>query len=413
MSSTVSATVPERPRQANSSLSHALVAIAIISFLIKCAMAYLTYGTNDASTWQMDVVKVSTQGVAALYRDGVQYVSRGHLSQAQVFSHPPSMIHMLLFFNVLAGLTGLPIQFWMRLFCAMADGLSLIVVWKIADRSPLLQISTKALMLLAASPISIMISGFHANTDPIMISLLLVSVYLVELSAPATAGVFFGLALSVKVVPVLCGLTLLLYLPCLKSRLRFLVVAVAVFAAAGLPYFALEPLVVLRAITSYNGQPWMAPVLLGAIGIGPAGHKIIFFLLLIAISIGMNIGRIRLPLFAQVGTIFAFFLAFAHGSAVQYFAWGVPWVLTLGIPATLSYYAVPGMFMAALYTHWSGGFRWNYADADSRGLGNAGGLLLLAAWITVFVIFVLYVRMVLRWQAPGRARERGDIDGGA
>src|SRR5438874_5090104 len=96
-SSAVDGTVPEDKRHANSSLLRALVAIALASFLIKCVMALLTDGTNDASTWQMDIVKVSTEGIAALYRDGVQYVSRGHLSHVQVFSHPPSMIHVLFF----------------------------------------------------------------------------------------------------------------------------------------------------------------------------------------------------------------------------------------------------------------------------------------------------------------------------
>ena len=52
-------------------------------------------------------------------------------------------------------------------------------------------------------PTSIMISGFHGNTDPLMIALLLLSVYLIEADAPSwIAGATMGLATNVKVVPV-------------------------------------------------------------------------------------------------------------------------------------------------------------------------------------------------------------------
>ena len=35
-------------------------------------------------------------------------------------------------------------------------------------------------LLLAVAPISIMVSGFHGNTDPLMVFLVLLSVYLLE-----------------------------------------------------------------------------------------------------------------------------------------------------------------------------------------------------------------------------------------
>ena len=48
-----------------------------------------------------------------------------------------------------------------------------------------------------------MISGFHGNTDPLMIAPLLLSVYLIEADAPSwIAGAAMGLATNVKVVPV-------------------------------------------------------------------------------------------------------------------------------------------------------------------------------------------------------------------
>jgi len=57
---------------------------------------------------------------------------------------------------------------------------------------------------MALSPVSIMVSGFHGNTDPVMICLVLLSIYLVESGRPAwLCGAIFGMAMWIKIVPVI------------------------------------------------------------------------------------------------------------------------------------------------------------------------------------------------------------------
>jgi hypothetical protein len=371
-------------------------------------MAFCTLGTIDVYTWRADILKASAEGVAALYRDGVQFSSHGNLFNAQVFSHPPSMIHVLQAWHLLEIHGHLPLQFWMRFSCALADALSLLVVWKIGKQNPSLRIAPAGLALLAACPLSLMISGFHGNTDPIMILFVLASVYFIERRCWAVAGAFFGLAMCIKIVPVILLIAFVLYLPTWNSRFRFAVLSLSVFVAAGMPFWIADFSAIVHALAHYNGDPWLTSRVLAYAGVSAAMHKAVFFALLAALSVAMNIRR-RIPLFAQVGAIFAVFLAFAPGFSVQYFAWEVPWILFAGTGATLAYYVVPGAFLARLYTVWCGGLPWYAADQAHAKMGYALGLLFVAAWITIYALAAIYpvkvFRLVTSNTQPGSIRQ--------
>src|SRR5579871_3714975 len=208
--------------------------VLAVVFLMKCAMALFTYGTLDVTTWRADVVAAKTVGVTALYREGVHYAVRGVPYPAQLFSHPPSMIHVLRFWDALESLTRLPLQFWMRLCCALADLGTVLVIWKLSLRSQVLMIDAKKLILLAACPISIMVSGFHGNTDPIMVFFLVLSVYFVQTERATLAGILFGSALCIKIVPVIYALCFVLNIGNVRARARFVASAGMTFALAGM-----------------------------------------------------------------------------------------------------------------------------------------------------------------------------------
>ena len=67
-----------------------------------------------------------------------------------------------------------------------------------------------------------MVAGFHGNTDPIMVSLLLLSVYLVETGRGEwLAGAAFGMAMNIKILPLLLAPAALLSLPGTRRRIGF------------------------------------------------------------------------------------------------------------------------------------------------------------------------------------------------
>jgi hypothetical protein len=370
-----------------------LLITAMASFFLKCAMALATFGSLDVYSFNRFVpISYQPGGVASLFRNGIHLVVRGHDFGIQYFSHPPSMIHVLRLWYWMGGQTGLPLQFWMRFYCAIADLVSLIFLWELSRRMPALRIKPVMLVIVAASPISLMVSGFHGNTDPIMVCFLLASVYYVESKAPIMAGVLFGLAMCIKIVPIIFALAVLMYLPTVASRLRFALSAGFVFVGAGLPFFATDTAAILHGFAFYNSGMSAAAVILGALGISLSAHKLVWLIVLIPLSIWMNVKRDRVPLFVQFGVITSYFLALSPGFGLQHLVWAVPWIACLGLTATLAYSVIPGAFLCLAYTVGSGGFPWYAADHAEAGLGPLGTPLILACWLTNLFIFCIFLR---------------------
>ena len=384
-----------------------LVITLFAAFVLKTAIAYLTYGTNDITTFQLDLSKVQAKGAVALYREGVQFTSpAGLLWPLQVFSHPPSMIHVLEFWGMLAALTHLPLQFWMRFTCALADAGSVWVVWRMGNELPALRILPSTLIALAACPATILISGFHGNTDPIMIFLVLVSVYLIEARrAPVMAGIFMGLALSVKVVPAILIPAALLYLPGWNARLRFACFAGAVVFATGLPLTATDPWLILRSITSYASLPSVWLRLVTAFGISLLANKAVFLAAVLLLSSGMNRSRPRFPLFAQCGLLMTFTLFCGPGFGVQYLAWPVPFVACLGLSAAVMFYIAAGSFLFVAYNYWAGGLPW-YAAYAVDGMPHTKTQFMVRLSFELFcwcVIGITLLKFISAWRNQSAA----------
>jgi hypothetical protein len=361
-------------------------------------MALFTYGTLDVTTWRKDVAAVKNGQAAELYRVGVQYPVHGRPYPAQIMSHPPSMIYVLLFWDQLENLTGLPLQFWVRFACALADAGTVLFVWRLSLRRPGFTIDAKALILLAACPVSLVISGFHGNTDPIMVFFLVASVYFVEAGKASIAGLFFALALCIKVVPILFALCFILTIGGVWPRVRFFAISAATFVIAGMPYLAHSWRDMVHVFATYTSQPWLAALLFDSLGISSSAHKVVFWVLTIGLSIFMNIPSKRVPLFIQVGAVTVLFLAIAPGFGVQYLAWAVPWVAGLGVWNAAIYYFLPGAFLARLYTIWCKGLPWYAADDTSSRPFDDGMFVVLfwLTWVAVWWILSMFIRPVAR-----------------
>jgi hypothetical protein len=76
--------------------------------------------------------------------------------------HPSAGLYGL---GILQDVSGLPLTFRMRLLCALADIGTVAVVWLLIRRTG----TTGLIVLLALSPTSARVSGFHVNTDPMMV----------------------------------------------------------------------------------------------------------------------------------------------------------------------------------------------------------------------------------------------------
>jgi len=116
----------------------------------------------------------------------------------------------------------------------------------------------------------------------------------------------------------------------------------------------------------------------------------------------MNRAQTKPPLFLQCGLVAFLFMSLTPGFSVQYLAWLVPWVVALGAGATLVYYLTSGVFLFVVYTFWSHGFPWYFANAWSVDAPWPGWMLYLEllCWVSVVWITAVYVNAVYRRSLP-------------
>jgi hypothetical protein len=399
------ATPVRRPRER----SWVLIAAAAFAFVLKTTIAFTTYGTNDVTTFERDLAKLKRQGAATLYREGITYTSAERTRyKNQPFIHPPFILTVLRTWGWLAKLTGLPLGFWLRFTSSMADVLSLVLVARLLKRLPRLKDTNLGLLAMALCPVSIVISGFHGNTDPLMIALVLLSVYWLETRrALWMTGAAMGMALSIKIVPVIFIPAILLYLPRMRERWRYLAAVATVFVLASLPYLVRDPILIGKTLLSYSSTPglWGFSVLSVFFRDSAtwgwlfrsyaAGGKILMLAAILCLSIAINLRSNKPPLLLQCGAVVFLFLFLTPGFAMQYLAWLVPWVLALGIWPALVFYAMSGVFVVIVYNDWCGGFPWYAADALFRPWEVGHAMLGLLCWAAVAVMLALYLKQLI------------------
>src|SRR5947207_1263342 len=170
--------------------------------IIKLYLAVSTQGSLDALGFLDHLQKIRELGIGA-------YRVRGAFNNP--FNSPPAMIHMIKLWGWLADSTGLRFQFWLRLPSILADTGTFILVALFLRKLWPTRTSFGVLFALAVCPSSILISGYHGNTDSLMMFLVLLSIWLVETDRRHwLAGTVFGLALCVKVMP-LCFIPALFF----------------------------------------------------------------------------------------------------------------------------------------------------------------------------------------------------------
>lgn len=373
---------------------------ALIAFAVKITIALTTYGTNDVSYWAWFLERLHESGGVGLYH------STDPSNGTKFFNHPPFMIRALQVMNWLTVTTGVPFPFWLRLPAIIADLGSLLLVWRLLAPRLGRALSPLALLLLALAPPSIMIAGFHGNTDPVMIAFVLLALYLLDRRYPPwLAGIAFGMSLNIKIVPVIFVAAIILHLPDLRRRLGFLVATGLTFLLGSLPFLLQDPIFIVKQVFGYGSfsgfwgisrlltrylppDAWAIEayanqgkyVALGAVG---------------SASLWLHLRHRATPLFRRCGLLAFIFLALSPGFGVQYLAWLIPWVVVLGAPATALFYATSGLFLFLVYTYWSQAFPWYHADAVSLGLwqGPTIGVELLC-WAMILALIVVQLRQI-------------------
>ncbi|HYP07914.1 MAG TPA: glycosyltransferase 87 family protein [Bryobacteraceae bacterium] len=360
-----------------------MILTSAAAFLCKLSLAFFTIGTNDIHTWETFHVRYETAGVETLYRDGVHVP--GPTPHWQPMNHPPFAITLLRIWGTSESITGLPLRFWLRATAALADLACIVVLRRLFPHRRYLP----ALVAFSVAPGVIFISGYHGNTDTMMIAAVLSAVYFATIGAPGKAGFAFALATCIKILPVFLLPAFLLFFPDWRKRVRFLAVCTVAVFALSMPYFWEAPVTIVKALISYRSVVgvWGLSRLLG-------GGYSAYGLPILCIGVGVitwRCHRAKAPLAVTCGAVLAMFLALAPGFGVQYLAWLCPWVIALRTAPAIAFYAVTGAFLFAIYTDTAAALPWYFSDFILRpSMTKRTATLAMLSWISVLLVMMLY-----------------------
>jgi len=371
--------------------SNRILFIALIgATLIKLYLALTTEGSLDAAGFLDHLHKIREFGVGA-------YRVRGALDNP--FNSPPPMIYLIRTWGWLTDHTGIRFAFWLRLPSIIADIGSFLCVGAFLEKESPTAKRFPVLVALALCPTAILISGYHGNTDSLMIFLVLLSIYFVETDKPRwQAGVVFGLALSVKVMPLCFIPALFFYLKDLRTRAQFFCAATFTFIVCSLPYLAQDPKAIwasvfgygsiyghwgwsLLAVLTFPTRPTYLHEPFDVQGSHAVFAQILKFLTIAAIlivSLWLNRREKNPSLFVQSGLITAIVLFMAPGFGVQYLVWLVPFVAALGSRMTFTYYTLSASYLLIAYLCW----------ASLVCFPRVALFLTLICWLLIFMLIV-------------------------
>jgi hypothetical protein len=375
----------------------AIILVAAIAFTAKLLLALKTYGTNDVYTYERFALWSRYFG-ADLYKI------------APDLNHPPSMLHILSALLWMSEHTQLPFHFWIRFPGILADVGSLWLVCRIlgpriAERSVWI-----AVLLIAIAPTNILISGFHGNTDPIMIFFVMAAVWLAGYrDKPAAGGAAYGIALCIKVAPVILVPVLFLSLEGIRKRTAFFLATAAVTAIAWSPYLYQQPAAVIHQVFGYKssyglwGFSWLFREFANAwpasqwINNGFSRFGSVFVVTaIVALSVWMNRLTRKPSLYAQVGMVFLLFFTATSGFAVQYLAWLTPWIAELGALPVALFIVTGSVFLLVVYNYWNLGMPWHLAIAYPW---SSHQYFQVLCWISVLLLTFAAWRQVRRGEA--------------
>jgi uncharacterized membrane protein len=387
-----------------------IIAAALAGFFLKVAIAYNTFGTNDVASFYMFAGSLRDHGLEWTYRNGVVF-----FSNFPVFNHPPLTAYYLelidnLSKNPFLREYGLTFPLLLRLPGIIADLVSVFVLIRIRQFTPRLRIPNWAMLLFALSPVSVMVSGFHGNTDSILVMFLLLAAYACLRERPVWCGIFFALSCQVKIIPFLLVPIFWFFWQPRQAAMRFILPGALVTAALWIQPLLQFPLLFFRNVFSYNSfwGSWGISYWFKLTGWSqfqggffnlPVGTMIVVWALkaIIVCSVFAIAWRRRhfaeREFFDSLAYAWIIFFVLAPGVCPQYLVWPAPFVLLLS-PVLYGWFTIASsVALFCFYNSLTGGLPWYIGIARNSDHFGQPALWALLPW------FILIVGMIFFWKS--------------
>jgi hypothetical protein len=393
-----------------------VVALALVAAVVKSFIAVSTKGTADVETFRGFARAIRAQGPIDVYSDPTPALAH--------YNHPPLAGWMLVGLNWL-NTHGLSFATAIRGPAILADIVTTVLVFELVRRHRSLRQATIAGALVAFSPVLIIISGYHGNTDAVFVMLAMASFFLLVTNRSGLlAGMAFAAAVSVKLVPVVL-LPLLILVAVRAGRRRawgFLIGGAALFAVVWGPVLLRQWPAFDHKVLQYGGWGWPwwgVPELVFFAGAPQSWVEFLvgtgrFIALVLSAGAPLALAWRRpgatIPAF---GLCLAMFLLLSTASATQYLAWAAAAVFLVTVWGGALYNATAGAFLVIIYSHWNDAPFWRWDRAYTQPITIPEAIMGEVVWATLLVVVVVGF-----WPHRGRAspdddREDRDHEGTA
>ena len=340
--------------------------------------------------------------------------SNGLTKNSISFNHPPVTAYYLRAIYHLDHLPfcrayGLTFPFLIRLPGILADFIVVLALLWIAKNDTRVRIPPWALALFALSPVSLMITGFHGNTDPVMVMFLVLAAISTLRNKPLLAGVFLALSCQIKVVPLLLFPVLFFFWSAHRATLSFLVSFAVTSALLWIEPLTKFPVLFLHNVLSYGSfwgiwgiTYWLRLTNLPQFSVvsfhdlPPWENIIVIALKLFIIAAVLMIAwrRRKLDSRAMIDSLsycWIIFFVFSPGICVQYMVWLAPFVL-LSSPAVYGWLvATSSLFVFFFYNVTAGGLPW-YMAISTNQLNRVWTPWTIWPWATLILAMVFLWR---------------------
>jgi glycosyltransferase involved in cell wall biosynthesis len=382
-----------RPATQLGRLRLAVVLVAVIATAVKVYLAKTTIGSNDVGFFSQFAEGIRQFGPVEIY---------GKKLSSLPYNHAPLSGWLLVAINWLTDNTPLSLRFLIKLPAILADLISAVLVFEIVRRSRSVIEAAAAGIALSLSPILLVISGFHGNTDPVFVMFGLLSLYLlVSGRSSVLAGAAFAASLSIKIVPIvlLPVLLLIAWRAGPRKFAGYLLGSGVVLAVLWGPVVLTNWVAYRTNVLEYGGidrrqwgivqfahwldipAPWVAAL------VGPGRFLVVVVAALLPLLLAWRRPEASTR---AAGLTLVIFLLLSTASATQYLAWAAAAVFLVSFWAGLAYNLVGGAFLIYAYDRWNGGvppWRWNVANVTDW----TGREVRFAAvvWLTLLAVAIV------------------------
>jgi len=352
-----------------------LIAVALLAcfgLVTRVVLVLWSPGTLDVDTWEGHVREIERLGLVPYYRGGLH-----------IFNHPPLSGWAIYGLNLISEAGGPAFPVLLRAPLVVVDaatGWGVVVLAGLSSRKALRDHRHLLGALYWASPLAIVLSAQHGNTDPVVACSLVWALVAFARGRPEWAGIALGLGAWIKTPGLLAVPAIFLVLPGARSRIRF-AAALGVTTLVGyLPALMIDPAAVIEGVFGYSGLWIRTPS--GASIFGPqvfypdpeslspatratfewlrdgyyrADGKIVTGLVVVYAVLRR---RHRTPdaLAATLAQSYALLYAFTNAFAWQYLAWALPLWLFASWPLAIVAHVLCTAYVWGLYIwlceHW-------------------------------------------------------------